>query len=419
MRVLLISRPLRIGAYQRKAELIARDERFALSVAVPARWREGGVELPLDRAHTSGYEFVPLPVVLPGRFHLHAYRGLADLIDRVRPDLVHIDEEAYNFAAYQALRAARLARASGARTGRSGSAIGNKAVSDAGTPRTLFFTWQNLRRRYPPPFSIFERAMFAQADGAIAGSRSAADVLRAKRFAGHIWIVPQFGVDSRRFHPPTVPRQRDVGRLRVGYAGRLVPEKGLDVLIEAVARIAALDRLPATAQADPETPGSATITLGVSRPSITLELIGDGPEREGLERRASALGLSDRVRVTPRLNSTEMPAFYQRIDTLVLPSRTTRSWAEQFGRVLIEAMACGAVCVGSDSGEIPHVIGPAGLVVPEGDPAALAVALQKLADNPAERERLAEAGRNRVIELYTMERIAEATTGVWAEILRL
>lgn len=449
LRVLLVSRPLRIGAYQRKAELIARDDRFALTVVVPARWREDGIDLPLDRAHTAGYELVALPVFLPGRFHLHAYRGLDDLIGRVRPDLVHIDEEAYNFAAYQALRAARGARPSGAARA---------------YPRTLFFTWQNLRRRYPPPFSIFERAMFTQADGAIAGSKTSAAVLRSKGYAGPLWTIPQFGVDSGRFHPPTVPRQRDVGRLRIGYAGRLVPEKGLDVLIDAVSRIA--DRDPqatgdgigrigdrdpiseegatvriaardpisendaggriadrgsesAIATGESRSPGSATVTLGVPRPGITLELVGDGPERQKLEAQAVKLGLADRILFTPRLASTEMPAFYQRIDALVLPSRTTRSWAEQFGRVLIEAMACGAVCVGSDSGEIPHVIGPAGLVVPEGDAAALAEALQGLAHDPAERVRFAEVGRNRVLELFTMERIAEATTGVWGEILRL
>ena len=69
--------------------------------------------------------------------------------------------------------------------------------------------------------------------------------------------------------------------------------------------------------------------------------------------------------------STEVPAVLRALDVLVLPSLTTPSWKEQFGRVLQEAMACAIPVVGSDSGEIPHVIGDAGLVTPEGDAAAL------------------------------------------------
>ena len=392
-RVLLLSRPLRVGAYQRKAELIAEDPRFELTVAVPERWREGGMERPLERKHVAGYELVALPVMLPGRFHVHAFRGLSALIERVKPHLIHIDEEAYNLAAYQALRAAR---GSGA--------------------KALFFTWQNLRRNYPPPFGSFEKAMYRNADGAIAGSRSAEDVLRMKGFAGPLWVVPQFGVDAERFFPPTVPRQSDVGRLRIGYAGRLVPEKGLDVLLEAAAIVARESR-SATGARLSDDPGASVITLGVQRPAVTVELIGDGPERTRLEARAAELGLQENVRFTSRLNSTEMPAFYQRIDALVLASRTTRSWKEQFGRVLIEAMACGAVCVGSDSGEIPQVIGNAGLTFREDDPEALAASLMELAANPAERVRLSEAGRARVVEHFTMQRIADATARVWFEVL--
>lgn len=428
-RVLLLSRPLRIGAYQRKAELIARDERFELTVAVPARWREHGVERPVERAHVTGYSLVALPVLLPGHYHLHAYRGLAALVDRLRPDLVHIDEEAYNVAAFQALRAVLAARDRGtARPDRQGRG-GAGTRPDRPLPRALFFSWQNLRRRYPPPFSAFERAMFAHADGAIAGSRSAAGVLRAKGYSGPLWTIPQFGVDAARFHPPTVPRQRDAGRLRIGYAGRLVPEKGVAVLIEAVARLA--HPLAATG-ASPEAPrssdrpsaasgaaaaGASPITRGVPRPAVTLEIVGDGPEHEPLRRKAIELGIADTVRFAGALPSTEMPAFYQRIDALALPSRTTRAWTEQFGRVLIEAMACGAVCVGSDAGEIPHVLGPAGIVVSEGSAGALAEALRRLADDPDLRASMAEAGRARALDHFTMERVAEATTGAWAALL--
>ncbi|MEO8084935.1 MAG: glycosyltransferase, partial [Ardenticatenales bacterium] len=289
------------------------------------------------------------------------------------------------------------------------------------TPATMFFTWQNLNRRYPLPFRAFERYAYRTAAGAVAGSATAAAVLRAKGFdaAKPIWTIPQFGVDEQIYHPPAAtgfehaatgvepavtavtavdepPRDTRPGRLAVAYAGRLIEAKGVADLIAAVAALAAL--------AD-------------DRPGITLEILGSGPDAPRLARLAAAAGLADRVAFTPWLPSAAMPAFYRRIDALVLPSRSTPTWIEQFGRVLTEAMACGAVVVGSDSGEIPHVIGDAGLVFPEGDVDALAAALRRLADDVPHRLALAAAGRRRVLERFTMRAVADATVAAWRDVL--
>jgi glycosyltransferase involved in cell wall biosynthesis len=104
-----------------------------------------------------------------------------------------------------------------------------------------------------------------------------------------------------------------------------------------------------------------------------------------------------------------MPDFYRSIDTLVLPSITRPNWKEQFGRVLIEAMACGVPPVGSESGEIPNGIGDGGLTFPEGDADSLRERLVRLARQPALRARLGERGRERVLACYTHRRIAEQT----------
>ena len=108
-----------------------------------------------------------------------------------------------------------------------------------------------------------------------------------------------------------------------------------------------------------------------------------------------------------------MPAFYQMLDVFVLPSRTMPNWKEQFGRVLIEAMACAVPVVGSSSGEIPQVIGAAGLVFPEGDLGALGGCLARLQAEPDERRRLGQAGRERVLAQFTMGEIAERTVKVY------
>jgi glycosyltransferase involved in cell wall biosynthesis len=144
---------------------------------------------------------------------------------------------------------------------------------------------------------------------------------------------------------------------------------------------------------------------------------GSGPAQDRLQARAAELGIADRVLFLPPLPSTEMSSFYHAVDVLVLPSLTQPNWKEQFGRVLIEAMACGTVVVGSDSGEIPHVIGDAGVVVPEGEVEALRSALYLLLTDPPLRSSLAEAGRRRVVAHFTQDAIARRTVRLYRELI--
>jgi len=360
----MLSKALVVGAYQRKLEELARCGEIELTCVVPPSWRgAGGVER-LERAHTAGYRLLVRPIRFNGQFHLFHWLGLDEVFAAVRPDIVHVDEEPYNLATALALR---LAERHGA--------------------RALFFTWQNLYRRYPPPFSWWEHAAYRRAAWALAGNCEAVAVLRRKGYRGPASVIPQFGVDPAVFRPrPRQPRAEFV----VGYAGRLGPEKGLLLLLEAVQALA---------------------------PPWRLELVGSGPLAAGVQARATALGIADRVRLRPPVPSTDMPAVIAGWDTLALPSLTRPNWKEQFGRILIEAMACGVPCVGSTCGEIPHVLGDAGLVVPEGDAAALAAALARLQVDAALREELAARGRTRVLARYTQRRVAEQTYAVYRRLM--
>ena len=174
----------------------------------------------------------------------------------------------------------------------------------------------------------------------------------------------------------------------IGYVGRLVAQKGLLDLVEA------LPLLPASAR---------------------VRLIGDGVQKQQLLARAAALGVLDRLELVAWTN--DVPAELRRLDVMVLPSHTTRSWKEQFGRVLIEAMSCGVPVVGSSSGEIPNVIGDAGLVYPERDVGALAAALGRLASQPGLRADLARRGRARVLERYTQSALARQYYEIYREML--
>lgn len=362
----MISKACVVGMYQRKLEELARFPQMELSLAVPPAWREGGNVLRLEKMYTSGYQLYVLPIVFNGHFHVHFYRGLDALMRHVRPHIVHIDEEPYNLATFQAMYIAQRSKA-----------------------KALFFTWQNLLRRYPFPFSFIERYNLMRAACAIAGNQEARDVLRAKGYQRTIYVLPQFGVDPALYRKMEL-LSREENAFIIGYAGRLVEEKGVQVLLRAVS----------------ELPGN-----------WKLQILGDGPYRPTLEALAKKLEIEERVIFKPSIPSGEMPYFLNSLDVLVLPSLTRRNWKEQFGRVLIEAMACEVPVVGSSSGEIPHLIAEAGFVFPEGQAEELREALYQLMHSPELCAELGRRGRARVLAHYTQQRVAAETYAIYQQVL--
>ncbi|MGH2486390.1 MAG: glycosyltransferase family 4 protein, partial [Ktedonobacterales bacterium] len=119
----------------------------------------------------------------------------------------------------------------------------------------------------------------------------------------------------------------------------------------------------------------------------------------------------------PAVAAAEAPRVLADMDVLALPSLTRPNWMEQFGRVLIEAMGCGVPVIGSDSGEIPRVIGDAGVIVPEGNVESLRAALRDLTERPERRRELAERGRARVFANFTQEQVARKLADVYKQAL--
>jgi glycosyltransferase involved in cell wall biosynthesis len=244
---------------------------------------------------------------------------------------------------------------------------------------------ENLNRSLPVPARIIRAAVLPRAAFVAARSDAAARLAAAWGARGDVRLVPH--------HVPGWPRpERKAHRsFTIGYAGRLVPEKGLDTLVAAVRRL---------------------------RSPVELLVAGDGPLRGWLE--AADLGEAT-LRVIRGTDHAEMASLYAEMDVLVLPSRTTPGWAEQFGRVLVEALWCGTPVVGSDSGEIPWVIETTGggLVVPEGDDEALADRLGQLRRDPGLRDTLARRGRARSVELFSVEAVADRMEEVLRDVAGL
>lgn len=200
--------------------------------------------------------------------------------------------------------------------------------------------------------------------------------------------VVHCGVDPSQFRPPADRAARAPGApLRVLCVGRLVPEKGEAVLVDALARLRDAGR------------------------AVEATFVGDGPSRAALEARVRALGLADRVTFTGAVGQSEIRGLYARADVFCLPS-----FAEGVPVVLMEAMAMELPVVTTRITGVPELIsdGQDGLLVAPGRADALADALARIDDDPQLAARLGAAGRVTVSEAFNLERIGPELAALYA-----
>ena len=257
-------------------------------------------------------------------------------------------------------------------------------------------TLQNIRKRYPPPFSLFERGVLRRADGWIYCGESAFLALRDKAgYADRPSRLGPLGVDVELFRADPSARRRvreelgweTEGPPVVGYVGRFVPEKGLALLMRTLDRI---------------------------RSPWRALFIGSGVLEPDLRRWMSRHG--DRVRIVS-VPHDKVPPYLNAIDLLCAPSQTAKNWREQFGRMLVEAGACGIPVIGSDSGEIPFVIGDAGVVVGEADEDGWMARIAELLESPARRRELGDQALERAHAKYAWPVVARGYLDFLEELL--
>ncbi|HET7189600.1 MAG TPA: glycosyltransferase family 4 protein [Gemmatimonadaceae bacterium] len=340
-----------VGLNRRLADEMAREagDRWRVTAAAPESYAGDLGRITLERTGEDASEVVPLPVHLDRSPHLMMYGRLAPLMKR-QWDVVHCWEEPYVMAAAQIAAAAPRPAA------------------------FVFSTFQNIAKSYPPPFNWIERRVLRRSSGWIAFGQTTRDVQQGRPGYSTIpsRVIPP-GVDTRAFTPDGEGRAQvraargwDDAVPVIGFAGRFVPEKGLEVLIAALRRM--------------ETPWRALF-------------VGGGPELAQVE--ALSAAFPRRVSIARGVTHAEMPAFYNAMDVLCAPSQTTLRWREQFGRMLSEAMACGVPVVASRSGEIPHVVADAAVLLPEDDVEAWASTLTRVLQDASARRELADRGLRR------------------------
>ena len=253
--------------------------------------------------------------------------------------------------------------------------------------KLVFASFQNIQKTYPPPFRWFERYTVGRCAGWISYGQTSHQTLNSRSgYAGKPSVVIPVGVDLESFFPDksiglAVRNElgwADAGACPViGFLGRFVPEKGIGLIM----RI--LDRCKVAWRA---------------------LFVGGGPMEAELKSWATQKG--DRVRVITGVPHDLVNGYLNAMDVLLAPSQTTPRWREQFGRMLIEAFAAGVPVIGSDSGEIPFVIGASGVVVPEADEHRWLIALQNLLESPAKQNEIRYLALQRARENFSWSVIA-------------
>ncbi len=366
MKLLVLSHACVTPVNQEFFAEVERQTGWDLTIALPQEWNGEYGRRTAERWPDFQGDLVPLPVLLSGNIPLHVYRTtFLSLLRRVRPDAIYVHHEPYGLATIQLYAANALSLQ---------CPIG-------------FFTWQNLNKQYPLPIRLAERWVYRTSAFAFSGSESAASVLRSKGYDGPITLLPG-SVDPDHYAPSS---RRDAVRDElgagpdvplIGFMGRLIEDKGLATLADAL--------------------------NGIRHLPWRLALVGEGSYADAFARRIGTLGLQDRVAYPGYVPHTSAPDYLSAFDVLVIPSETQPNWQEQFGRVIIEAMACGTPVVGSDSGEIPHLLETTGggLIFPERNASALSRRLETILQDESLRKSLAKRGREVVIQEYTNSTLA-------------
>lgn len=345
---------------------------WEVELVVPATWNsEYQKDLPAARWKDFSGALHTLPTWKSGNIPLHIYRSFfVDLLRRSRPDAIYMHHEPYGLASAQVYLANAL--------------TGRRPIG--------FYAAQNILKQYPPPFRWLESYVMRSSQFCFPVSQGALEVLRTKGYTARAEVLP-LAVDANVYRPQpewAAAQRRALGlsddTFVIGYLGRLVEEKGLRNLLQAASQL--------------------------PNPRWSCVLVGTGPFEAELRQLAATLGIADRVHFIGYVPHEQAPGWLTLFDVLVLASETRANWKEQFGRVIVEANACGTPVIGTESGEIGHVVRDTGggVVVPEADVNALIAALAKLAADPAYARALgqhgAEAVRARYDQMYLAGRFA-------------
>ena len=371
LRILFVSHAYITDVNQAKLDAIAVTKKAEVALLVPNEWKSSAwnLRLQLEKPYPS-IKVYPARILFSGRGGAYFYLPweVWKAINDFQPDILHVEEEVFSICSLQFSIIARLLK-----------------------KPLVVFGWENIDRSLPFFRQWVRQLVLATANLIIAGNHECKKLVQKWGYTGLIEVMPQLGVDTVLFAPR--PREQNYTHFVVGYMGRFTDLKGIDVLLEAARHLR--DR----------------------GHNFRVVLCGFGAYEETLRQESIKHNLTDIVIWRKEVPHAEVPNEMSNFDVLVLPSKTGATWKEQFGHVLIEAMCMGIPVVGSDSGEIPNVIGRSDLVFTEGDAEGLADILERLLLKPAWLQEVKQFGLTRVHKYYTNRGIANRLIPLWQTIL--
>jgi glycosyltransferase involved in cell wall biosynthesis len=388
MKILVASHTYIIDLNCEKLRALSQlEQNLEVTVVVPKKWRPGGVQNRIIETHyhqQGQFRLVPISNFHQNHQSLMAFGyDLISLLRQFRPHIIQVEQGSKSLAYSQMIALNKILRLQA---------------------KNVFFTWWNLPYQLKFPVSLLEKYNLRHSDGIICGNQEGAEILRQRGYKGQIKVIPQLGVDERVFkrqYQPELAKKLGIKpeEFVIGFVGRFVPEKGLLTLFDALKIL--------------------------SDKPWKLLLLGRGELELELRQKARENNWEDRIIFRESVPHEQVAQYINLMNTLVLPSETTYQfktfsscgWKEQFGHVLIEAMACQVPVIGSNSGEIPHVIGDAGLIFPEKDGKALANCIIKLMEKPDFAQYLGEKGYQRVMAQYTNKALAKQQLDFYKEIV--
>jgi glycosyltransferase involved in cell wall biosynthesis len=286
----------------------------------------------------------------------------ARVLREFQPDRVHIEEDPYSAVGVETVFLTRLL---------------------CPAAKISFFIWDNLARVPRFPLNVIKRKLnrysLSKADLVVCGNKEGERLLREKKgYKGRTAVLPQLGLEPGPYVNPQTNSIRNellipVDMPLIGFVGRLIPEKGVSLLLEALHRL--MDH------------------------EWRILLVGSGPLESEISGKWQKI-FGDRLIYRKAVPHAEVPAYMRAMDIFVLPSYATPTWKEQFGLVLAQAMLAGVPCIGSSSGPIPDVIGPGGLVFREKNVDDLVSTLERVLVDVDLRKSLAESAQSFALKHY-------------------
>ena len=369
LRVLFVSHTYVVGINQGK--LAAITDRAKVGLLTPDTWRSQGWDrvLPLETPFPDITMF-PSKILFSGRGGAYLFNPFRiwQAIRQFKPDVLQVEEEVFSLCTLQLAIFSRL----------------------MGLPLVIF-GWENMDRKLPLARRWIRDFVLSTASVILAGNRDGGHLLKQWNYRGIIEVMPQMGVDEEIFSPELITSCNR--KINIGFLGRLVPEKGIDLMLKAAQQ------------------------LKQQHLNFEITLCGSGPAQQDLETIAQDLGVDDCVRWQGAVTHEQVPAEMAKFDVLVLPSRSVDTWKEQFGHVLIESMVMGIPTVGSTCGEIPNVINHPDLVFEENNAEELAAILSRLVGDQEFRQSMGEFCLHRAQQNYTHKRIAQRLHTLWQKVL--